>query len=160
MMELYSLKECERSGIRAARWRRAAAGGLIAALAVCVVLCLKVNTLNARASYIAAVAVSTLGGWAAMLIWALGYRPGRAEHIHMKGMLEGAREGFSGTLGCPGDTTLIPGSISVRRVPLLSEEGSVSLLIYAPFAKELPSSGARVRVETVSRYIVSWEVIG
>ena len=160
MMELYSLKECERARVRAVRARRAAAGGLIAALAVCVVLCLRVSTLNARAFYLAAVAVSTLGGWAAILIWALGYRPRRAEHIHMKGMLEGPREGSAGTLGCPGGITLIPGSISVRRVPLLSEEGSVSLLIYAPFAKELPSEGARVRVETVSRYIVSWEVIG
>ena len=121
---------------------------------------LRVSTLNARAFYLAAVAVSTLGGWAAILIWAFGYRPRRAEHIHMKGMLEGPREGSAGTLGCPGGITPIPGSISVRRVPLLSEEGSVSLLIYAPLAKELPSSGARVRVETVSRYIVSWEVIG
>lgn len=160
MMELYSLKECERSHVRAALARRAAAGVLIAALAVCVFLCLRVTTLNARASYIAVVTVSTLGGWAAVLIRALGYRPRRAEHIHMKGMLEGPREGLTGTLGCPGDITLIPGSITVRRVPLHTEEGSVSLLVYAPFAKELPSLGARVRVETVSRYIVAWEVIG
>ena len=159
MTEYYSQKDCETAGARAGRDKWTALGVFAAALIACVILCARVTTLNASAFYRAVVAVSTLGGWAAILIWILAYRQRRAAFIHMKGMLGGQREAFTGSLGSMGKVTRIPGSIDVRRVPVLTDEGSVSLLVYAPLAAKLPGEGAHVRLETVSRYIVACEVI-
>ena len=159
MTEYYSQKDCETARARAGRDRGTALSIFLSALIMCVILCARVSTLNAQASYTVVVTVSTLGGWAAILIWALAYRPRKAAFVHMKGMLDGQREGFTGRLGAPGKVTRIPGSIDVRRIPVLTDEGSVSLLVYAPLSEKLPGEGAFVRLETVSRYIVACEVI-
>ena len=159
MTEYYSQKDCESARARAGRDKWTALGIFAAALTVCVILCARVSTLNAQASYTVVVTVSTLGGWAAILIWVLAYRQRKAAFIHINGMLDGQREEFTGTLGSLGKVTRIPGSIDVRRIPVLTDEGSVSLLVYAPLAAKLPGEGTCMRLETVSRYIVACEVI-
>ena len=53
----------------------------------------------------------------------------------------------------------IPRSITVRNVGLASEEESITLHVSAALVRQLPPSGTCLRIWSVRRYIVAYEVI-
>ena len=128
--------------------------------AACVALCCLVNTANEAAVRLAAAGVSTVFGWAVILVWALGYAPAKALYTHMEAVLNETREAFSGALRLEPGTLHIPKSIWIRKVTLTDADGNThALSILAEKADRLPPDGTQVRAETVRRYILSVEVL-
>ena len=132
----------------------------LACLVICILLCCLINTANEAAVRIAVISVSTVFGWAVILLWALGYAPAKADYTHMEGVLEGERESCIGTLSLEEGVLHIPKSIWIRRVTLTDDNGNTHILsVLADKAGSLPPEGTKVRAETVRKYIVAVEVL-
>ena len=131
-----------------------------AALAVCAGLCFFVSTAAAGALQIAAIAVSTLAGWAVIIVWAAWYVPAKADYTHMEGILSCAEEEeYRGVLRTEDGVWHIPKSIWIRKVRLTGADGRAhSLSILASKAGLLPPDGTEVRVRTARKYIAALEV--
>ncbi len=130
-----------------------------AGLAVCAALCFFVDTANAGALQIAAIAVSTLTGRAVILLWTVWYTPAKAKCEHMEGVLSAAhRDGYAGVLTLEDGCWHIPKSIWIRKAALTGPDGETeSLSVLADKAGALPPDGTAVRVQAVRRYILAWE---
>ncbi len=145
------------------RWARGLKVFMLAlaagALAACVSLCFFVTTANAGRLLAAAVIISTLAGWAVILLRAGWYAPAKAVYTHMEGVLAAQeREAFTGTLTPEAGTLRIPNSIWIRRVTLTDAQGgTVALSVPDGKAAQLPPAGTAVRVQTVRKYILAWE---
>ncbi len=158
--ELYTAEEAAAIRARAGRLKARMIGLGLAGVVVCVILCCLVNTANENAIRLAVTAVSAAAGWAVILLWAAGYAPAKANHTHMEGVLGQPRETFEGVLSVEKGALQIPKSIRIRRVTLTDPEGNArALSVLAEKAGELPPEGARVRAETVRKYILAVEVL-
>ena len=157
MTALYTPKEAERWKKRTKR-SLAAQGCLLAAgLGACVCLCARVNTLNAHRMLLTVIAVSTLSGWAAILLRRLVWAPARAEAAHTAGLENETTETYRGVLSAPGDVFFIPHGITACRVRLEGGEDVPVLSVDARRIPLLPPAGTPVRVETARKFIVAWE---
>ena len=161
MTRFYSKEEMERYRRRAV-WSGAAAWGALAlGWLACAVLCFFVNTANARRMLIWMIGLSTVSGWAFILLRQLVYAPAHADASHMAGILADEAEKteeFEGLLRLSPGAFQIPKSIAVRRATLTNSEESTSLTVDASLARRLPPDGSRVRVQTVRKYITGYEV--
>ena len=159
MTDFYTRQETE-------RFRRLAlCGGILAAavlafaLALCVALCCRVNTLNAARLEKTVIAVSALGGWIALLLFFLLYRPARAEYRHMEGIRQDEAAELRGFLTVFPAETALPRSISVRKARLVTDDGEIDLALDARLARRMPPNGAHVRLTAVRKYITAVEVL-
>ncbi len=159
MIRFYNWDEEARLKRAAHRYKACAAGTLIVGLAVCVILCLNLNTGNAARTQTAVTVLSVLAGWAAIALWMLGFRPAWAEHTHIEGILKGESEVHEGILTVSQTVFRIPKSVVVKKVILEEKDGTLPLNVTARFASRLPSSPAFVRVETVRRFITAFEIL-
>ncbi len=130
-------------------------------LSACVALCTFVRTGNAERMLLAAVIISTLGGWAVILLRELKIKPVRALRRHEEGILEYAemsgpteREGI---LKSTGRYVSLPGSITFFLLKLKNDEETAEIKIPKEKAALLPKQSAHVRILTVRGYLFSWE---
>lgn len=158
MIDLYTVQEAEKMKARAKRAQGAALGILIAAMASCAFLCFRVNTGNAHALFIAVLALSILGGWAAILIYALAAKPAKVQAAHIQNALNAPAEEFAGVFRLGAETLQIPQSIAIRKAYLDGGEETVTLNLNARFADKMPPDGTRTRVRAAHRYIFAYEV--
>lgn len=159
MIRLYTHEKMQYWKRRSAFLLSLALGLVAAALMVNMILCGRVNTLNAQRMQLACICIFALAGWACILLLFLGYAPAKAQAIHMEGILSAQEESYEGQLTVQRDSFRIPKSISVRKAILKMEEQSLSLNISAGFARRLPKNGTAVRVTAVRRFITGFEVI-
>ena len=154
MQALYTEDEKEALEQRARRFRKGMIAAAAGSFALCAALCFFVNTANAGALQIAVIALSTLAGWAVILLGALGYAPARAESTHMAGLLGNPeRETFTGRLVINTAADHLPRSIWIRRAKLTDGEGREHRLsVLARKRDELPGNGQTVTVETARKY--------
>ena len=160
MEDLYTAEEAAAIREKARRYAIAMAVAAGIALAACVCLCFFVTTANAGALQTAAIAVSTLAGWAVIILWAAWYVPAKADSSHMEGILACTEsEEYAGCLRIEIGVWHIPKSIWIRKVTLTGTDGEKhALSILASKAGCLPEDGTGVRVRTVRKYITAWEV--
>lgn len=159
MISLYSQDEAVRMEKRARRGLISVCALLGAALAVCIVLCTRVRTGNAEKMLYAVIGVSSLAGWAAILLFSLLYLPSRAEYMHMKHMLSGEPEEYEGRIRISPAVIQIPRSILVRKVFLTDGEETRTLYLDHRLIRRMPENGTPVRVQTVKKYITAWEAL-
>lgn len=159
MKQLYTADE-------ARRWRRRTRVSMTvcavlsaAALFVCILLCTRVTTANARQLLLTNVALFTLAGWTDILVLYCIHAPAKALATHMESMLAEERQVHEGVYTLKPGTFHIPGSVTVRSVSLMTEEGPVSLNLSAALVRQLPPDGTNLRVQTVRRFIIAYEVI-
>jgi len=158
MKRLYT-PEAARRWKRRASFTRLIAPGLVAlALMVCILLCTMVTTANARQMMFACIALFTLAGWACILLWYFVYTPAQAQALHIGGMFTQAEETYEGVLTIHRDSFRIPKSVTVRKATLDTADGPVSLSVSAALAGQFPANGSKVRVLTVRKFIVAYEV--
>ncbi len=136
-----------------------ACGLLAGALAVCVILCARVNTGNAQRMLYAVIGLFTLAGWAAIALLALVYRPSAAECRHITSILNGEAEEMEGRLALTSACFQIPKGILVRKAALESDGEKRSLNVDERMKKRLPPEGTRVRVRVVRKFITAFEVL-
>ena len=130
---------------------------LLLGLMVNTLLCSWVTTANAIPLQWTTVGISTLVGWAAILLFSLRIRPCHRAARHAESMLQGTRESFSGVLTYVSSPIQIPNSIAIQNVQLQCESNTLTLHVFVQKMKALPPDGTPVRVATVHRYIVAWE---
>ena len=160
MVSLYHREEAQRLARSGRRARYAAWGLLAACFAVCALLCGRVRTGNAQRLLGLVIAVSTAGGWAAILLLRLRSRPCRIVAAHMEGLLNNPEEAFStGEISLRPGVVSIPGSIDIRKAELHGSGEPTVLNVLAEKAGELPPDGTRVRLRTVRGYIMGWEAV-
>ena len=158
MQTLYTKEMTEKRKARAKRDAWLAAGLLLGGLLLCVFLCTRVRTGNAIRLQWACVAVSTVTGWAALLLCHLSVIPQRAAYRHEEGILKGEPAEISGVLYREPGALALPKSITVKKLRLETENGPVTLSVQEEKEKHLPPDGTRVRVLTVRKYITACEV--
>lgn len=158
MTEFYTASEADALRRRARAAVILAIGSLAVGLIVCVALCIGVTTLNALRRQWTTVTVSTLAGWIAILSVGLAAVPSRRLALHASRMLSGNREELCGVLTLDPMRVQIPRSIAIRKVRVTDGDAETVLNINDAKAAKLPLDGRRVRVLTVQRYIVAWEV--
>ncbi|MBR6185145.1 MAG: hypothetical protein IKQ41_02685 [Clostridia bacterium] len=158
MTDLYTADEAAKMKARAKRGKWTALGILALSTAACAALCFLVRTGSAHALFIAVLALSILGGWAAILIYALAASPAKVQAAHMENVLKGPAEEFSGMLRIGTETLQIPKSIAIRKACLDGGEEPVTLNVNARYASRLPPDGSRVWVRAAHRYIFAYEV--
>lgn len=132
----------------------------LAALVGCIFLSARVNTGNAARQLVRVVSLSTLGGWAVMLLEFFVRRPAKAQHGHIRSVLGGEGGQYTGQLTVGRDGFRIPGSIVVRKATLVTGEETLTFDINAALVRLLPPAGTLVQVDTVRRFITRVEVIG
>lgn len=148
-------------------WKRRASfllcfslGLVAAALAVCIIFCTRVTQANAQTLLLASIALFTLAGWTCILLLSFAYAPARANTVHFACMLAEQPETLQGMITLHRESFRIPKSVTVRKVTLETDEGSLSLSVNASLAHLLPANGSAVRVNTVRKFITGCEVIG
>lgn len=159
MKRLYTPEEAQ-------RWRRRTRLSFafcivlaVLVLAVCILLCMRVNTANASQLLLTNIGLFTLAGWTVILTLYYVYTPAKAQAVHIEGMLAEEPQLHEGICTLQENTFRIPKSITVRSVSIASCEDTVSLHVSAALARQLPPSGTRLRVWTVRRFIIAYEVI-
>ena len=157
--ELYSPEALERVRRRNRLWTAALLFFSLAALAVCVSLCLRATTLTADFTEKRVVILSTLCGWTVIALWLELVLPWRREAVHMAHMLSGERECAEGVLTVTDELLRIPHSAPLLRAELRSGEQLHSLTVSPRRAKLLGETPRRVRVWTVFGCIVAWEAL-
>lgn len=158
MIELYTAQEAAKMKAQAKRGKWTALGILIFSMAACAFLCFRVNTRNAHALFITVLALSILGGWAAILVYALRASPAKVQAAHIENALQGPAEEFEGVFRLGTETLQIPKSIAIRKAYLDGGEEPLALNVNARFAGQMPPDGSRVRVRCAHRYIFAYEV--
>jgi hypothetical protein len=158
MTPLYTPGEAERWRRRARRSQQAlwclACGGL----AGCIGLCFHVQTGNAQSLFFCVIALSTLAGWAVILLRGLVTVPARAQAQHTAGIAAGEGEEYRGVLFVERDAFAIPRGITVKKAYLEESGERILLQADAGRAARLPANGTRVRVTAVRKYITAFEV--
>lgn len=159
MKRLYTPEEAQ-------RWRRRTRISLalsialfMVILAVCIFLCTRVDTAGARRLLMTNIVLFTLAGWTVILTLYCVHSPAKAQAVHMEGILREQEEVHEGVFTLQPGAFRIPRSIAVRSASITSEEDSLPLHISAALARQLPPSGTRLRVWTVRKFIVAYEVI-
>lgn len=170
MKKLYSMetirleKQHARNGLILA-----AVLGLVS-LAACVALCFGIRTANAETRRTAVITVSTLGGWAVILLTKGRILPELREYRHEEGILLGIRddstgrflqetpENHAGEILAVGEIFRIPKSISFFPVTLREGEEEIRLRLNARNRADFPPAGAHVLVTSVRQYITEYEV--
>ena len=158
MIFLYTDHETERERKKAKVCLLSAGGILLAALTACVVLCFHVRTGNESRLFKLTVALFTLAGWTAILLYSLGYKPAQAEYRHREHILKGESQAYEGVLTVSGGAFRIPKSITVKKAAIATGEETVRLNLDASLAGRMPPDGTKVRVLTVRQYITAFEV--
>ena len=156
-VHLYDKNEAHSFALRLRRARIACAGVFIAALAVCILLCIRVNMGNWVLRRNLAIAVSALAGWIYILWLRPLLRSLRGECIHFESMLSQDTAAYTGLIHPDSAARLIPGSIRVRRVRLDCGDKEESFFVNERFAQRLPSEG-RVTLYCAGSYIRDFEV--
>ena len=131
---------------------------LVGALAGCIFLCTQVNTGNATRLLPMTIGLSTLGGWAALLLLVFGCKPAKAQAAHMTGLLDAAQETYTGILTVSREVFAIPGSISVRKAKLKTEQETLSFNLNARYGAKLPDLTKPVRIAVRRTFITGVEV--
>ena len=159
MKRLYTPEEAQ-------RWRRRTRVSLafciilaVLVLAVCILLCTRVNTANASRLLLTDIVLFALAGWTVILTLYYVHVPAKAQAVHIEGMLAEEPQLHEGIYTPQENTFRIPKSITVRSVSLATEEGATALHVSAALARQLPPAGTRLRVWTVRRFIIAYEVI-
>lgn len=159
MKKLYSM-EAAKGWLKKARQRKYIMLGVgILSLAVCIFLCTQVTFFNQDRLLWPVVVVSVLGGWGVIVLYSYAYAPARARAEHMKGIMAGEEEVFSGVLQRTGESFSIPKSVTVKKIRLQMGEESVLLHAESAAARQLPADGTRVQVSTVRKFITGYEVL-
>lgn len=158
MNRLYTPEAAQRWKRRASLTRIMAPGLVALALIVCIILCAMVNTSNAQRMMLSCMGLFTLAGWACILLLYYVYAPAQAQALHIGGMFTQAEEEHEGLLTVHRDSFRIPKSVTVRKATLDTADGPLSLSVSAALAGQLPQNGTKVRVWTVRRFIVAYEV--
>ena len=157
MTSLYTLEKLKQMERRTKTGRALLWGLSAASLAACIALCLNTHMGNETTMYIAAVAVSVLGGWTVMALLFFFWLPSRGEYRHMLGIMQGEAEEAEGVLNLTDTFFSIPRSITVQKVNLETDGGTLPLQVDERFSRSLPPGGTRVRVRFVRKYITAWE---
>jgi len=168
---LYSSETVQQEKRHARIGIRFAAAVGCAALLCCIALCIGVRTANAPGRRLAAIAVSTLAGWAVILLFRGLILPEKRESLHEEGILQGIwdaaakryypepAETHTGELLSVGEAFRIPRSISFCPVELRTEAGeTVSLRLNARALRQFPPPGTVIHVRAIRKYITEYEV--
>lgn len=158
MKRLYTPEASQHWQRRASLARIIGPGLVVLALIVCIVLCTMVNTANAQQMLFACMSIFTLAGWICIFLLYAVWAPARAQATHIAGMLEQEPELYEGELTIHSDSFRIPKSVTVRKAALNTTDGVLSLSVSAALAEQFPANGTKVRVWTVRKFIVAYEV--
>lgn len=159
MKKLYSM-EAAKAWLKKARQRKYIMLGVgILSLAVCIFLCTQVTFFNQDRLLLPVIVLSVIAGWVVMLLYVFAYAPARARAEHMKGIMAGEEEVFSGVLQRTGESFSIPKSVTVKKIRLQMGEESILLHAESAVARQLPADGTRVQVSAVRKFITGYEVI-
>lgn len=144
---------------RARRDTAVMVGAGILTLGLFVALCLMTRTGNARTMLFIAMGGTVAAGWGMLAWWMFRAEPARAEARHLKGLAAGQEEIREGRFFLENGEFRIPQSVRVNKVRLETGEETVRLNLNAGLRNRMPGDGARVRVETVRKFITGIEVL-
>lgn len=158
MKELYTRLTASRWRMRRRRYLSLALMTGAVALAACIYLCTQVSTATAEPLLYLVIGLSTLAGWAVMLLVAFGHLPARAEAEHIAGMLEEPGEEVAGVLNVEKQQWHIPHSIRFCRATITDGEEKHPCQVNARMARQLPANGTVVCAVIRRRFITAYEV--
>lgn len=148
------------------RWRRRTRLSLVICIVlavivtgICILLSTWVNTANAMRLLLTNIALFTLTGWAVILTLYYVHAPAKAQALHIEGMFSEEPQVYEGVYTLQPGAFRIPKSVTVRSAVLTSGEDASTLHISAVLVGRLPPSGTHLRVWTVRRFIIAYEVI-
>lgn len=148
--DLARLKRKRTSALTAA----ALIGGL--ALLCCVLLCVFTRTGNAERMAFAAIAVSTVGGWAALSLLMFPAADAKHELRHAEMLREGPEERLRGTIGFEPGLMRIIGSIRFRTLRVRTAEGERRVKVCTSRAPKLPED-RELTLCVVNGYVAALE---
>ncbi len=159
MTRLYTAEEILRLRKKSGKARMLAVLTGAAALTCCIALCFGLRTENMDRRRLTVIALSSLGSFAALCLFAEAAVPAKREADHTEGVLREEAKEITGTVRQTAPAFRIPKSIAFHRVTLDTEEGPVTVKLNARFRKGFPETGTPIRAETRRDYITAWEVI-
>ncbi len=157
MTELYTESYAARQRKEYGKWLTVCIAVVALTLMVCITLCFFVSTGTARALFFTVAGLSTLSGWVYILILRPKRRSALAQYRHCDGMLKkGANESefLTGEVRVLPYEVQVPGSIRVKPVKLINEQGERSLHMNARFS--LPEG--RLALRCAGNYVAAYEV--
>lgn len=158
-VELYRPQDPDALKRQYRAWRAAVCAIAAAAVAVCVLFCLRTDAANAARMEASAVAVFSAAGW--VIIYLLQFRLAalRHEEAHERRMLAGERETVRGRVTIDARVTQIPRSIAVRRVTVTGGERPMHLLADARHSsaleRALNGEAKELELDVVGGYIAA-----
>ena len=114
------------------------------------------NTSNAARLRNAVIITSGISGCPAIYFFTFVILKLKRQTEHAERMLNGERVSIVGTITSVGDDDInIPGSISIRKVKVKTDDGEQTVSANSEMRKLLPDDGERYVFYTVNNYIVS-----
>lgn len=159
MNRLYTAEEVRRLREKSGKARKLAVLAGTVALAGCIALCFGLRTENAARRQMAVIALSALGSFTALCLFAEYAVPSKREADHTEGVLREEVKEITGAVGQVAPAFRIPKSIAFHKVTLETPDGPVFLKLNARHRKGFPETGERIRAEIRREYITAWEVI-
>ena len=129
------------------------------ALSACVYVCSLIQTGNEAQTFFRAAAISTLAGWAEIVLIFLIIIPEKRMHRHERNMLNRETDTITGVIRLENGSFTIPRSIRVRTVAVLCGETETRLTVREDKARLLPANGKPVRVLYAGRYVAGFEEV-
>ena len=151
--QLVRLRKKRKSSLLAA----ALIGG--SALLCCVLLCCFVRTGNVRQLALTAIAVSTVGGWAALSLLMFPAADSKHELRHAEMLQAGPEERLRGVPAFEPGVLRIVGSIRFRTLRVRTDEGERRVKVCASRAGLVPE-GRELTLCVVNGYLAAFEEAG
>ena len=157
IIELYAADRLARLERKRTRTKRLLWALALGALAVCVVLCTRVNTRNLYQMLLACIGVSVGAAWVIIYFGVYTVRDGGRELAHARHLAEGPRETVEGRVTLQRLKVRVRNSITLRKLRVETAEGPVSLNVHIDKTEELRRAGEWLRLYTVHGYVVAWQ---
>ncbi len=119
------------------------AGLLLAACALCVLVCLRVRSYNWRSSFALCLGVFALAGWTDIIINEFALKKWRAEHRHLAALDKGEKSRICCVILSTGAPARVPGGVELCRVRVKTDEGESVYSVNPRFVNLLPRPGER-----------------
>ena len=156
--ELYPAAYVARAKRNNQIWTVAVCLFALGCLAVCVALCLRLNTANADRTQLLVCAISAVGGWIVILLLTCVVLPGKRELAHIRSLEHEPRECVAGLVTPDAQRVPIRGSITVQRLQVHASDGTRRVSVNVRALRRMPKLPAQLTLYTAHGYVVAWEV--
>lgn len=152
-MLIYTPERTEKLESKVKKGRIAITLTAFCALIVSIIMCIKTNTANSETMMYTVMALSTLAGWAVLIIYDSVIKPSKAEASHARGLEKENKTEERGVILSLSKPIHIPKSVDIIKVRIQTADGEKTLNLIENRKDILPDAGTECLFKLRRSYI-------